>query len=65
MSVCEKLEDNAGSQVIDIDEVEAGFIDEILPWEKLLEMTLKREQVSREKILELFKKFRFQLSRPN
>ncbi|MDA8791792.1 BLUF domain-containing protein [Bacteriovoracaceae bacterium] len=44
-----------------IDNVEIEAISQILPWQEILQMTLNRECVSQEKIMEIFKKFRWEL----
>lgn len=44
-----------------IEKLNVDSMSEILPWQDLLQMTLNRQQIPQEKIMEIFKKFRWEL----
>lgn len=44
-----------------MEKLNVESISEILPWQEILQMTTNRQQVPQEKIMEIFKKFRWEL----
>ena len=46
-----------------INEVDLDLINTILPWKSIIEDTKNRKKISKEKILQIFKEFRYQMGK--
>lgn len=46
-----------------VDEINADIVNMILPWQEIVDQTRANHHITKDKILEIFKKFRFELGK--